>query len=152
MKNIISFLAFILVSILFSINGNAQCTSDAGTYPPDDIFICGNTITAPIPTGVSIDANDGIDFIQFTDPNDPLNSLNRLNLGSSTEPLNVFVYPHIGDTAIYFAAIVGDTLPRGEVDWDDPCLSISNSFRIIFSDLKCNLDVPFLLVTEYLLF
>lgn len=141
MKYTYSFLVLTLTFVLFSIVANAQCDSDAGQYPPDDLFICDNVISVPIPSNTFLEPNDGIDYIQFTDPLDPLNSLTRISIGRTVAPRNIYISPHIGDTAIYFAAIVGDTLPRGEVNFDDPCLSISNSFKIIVSDLECSVEV-----------
>lgn len=100
------------------------CPSDAGTITNVAPNICTQfPVSIPFPTGTHLEPNDALQFILFTNPNAPLTTI------VATSDLPSFVYnASTMQTGVQYciAAIVGDSLPNGQVDLNDPCLDISN--------------------------
>jgi hypothetical protein len=100
------------------------CPSDAGTIANVAPNICTqSSVSIPFPNGTHLDPDDALQFILFTNPNAPLTTI------VATSDLPNFVYnASTMQTGVQYciAAIVGDSLPNGQVDLNDPCLDISN--------------------------
>ena len=107
----------------------AACETEAGEITASPLDLCPDDLAAvPSPTGTFLDGDDLLEYILFTDPVDALGS----NIVTSSTPEFVFdpATMQLG-TTYYIAAIAGNDL-GGNVDLDDPCLSISNGIEVIW--------------------
>lgn len=100
------------------------CNPNAGTIGGIPPIICvPSPVVAPDPTGVQMAAEDVLQFILCTDADNPTGSIVATSdipsFEFTTTPLQINI-------TYYFASIVGDSLPNGNVNLNDPCLDISN--------------------------
>lgn len=128
---------FLSLGLLFFLSPeiHAQCNgTDAGTLPSVNISICnGETFTLTGPPDSQLDTNDGRWFIIFTSPNTPLTTLIQIDSDST------FTLTGSPGRGFFYSVIVGDTLPDGSPDYNDPCLSVSNFSSIAINHIELEL-------------
>lgn len=116
--------AGIVFSLYFCCTG---CSTYAGQMPVLPLNVCsGAAAVLPPATQTVLDNNDILRYILFTDLSDTLGSI----IAVSTTPGFAFnpATMQVG-TTYYVAAIAGNNL-GGNVDFNDPCLDISNAVPV----------------------
>jgi uncharacterized repeat protein (TIGR01451 family) len=123
-----TFPLLLLCLLALAQKAHAQCTSDAGTLSNILGATCEND-----PLLVSHDGNwvnDGNDILLFvaytgTAPN--------ASTVFATSPDGNFAYQSsfLSNSPFKVAAVAGNNL-SGSIDWDDPCLSVSNSLTVTY--------------------
>lgn len=115
-----------------SCNGG-NCTTQAGTMRSRTIItLCPTEEASAIHNGDEmLDRNDVLEFILHTNANDQLGTI----LGRNETP-NFFYNSTNMQTGItyYISAIAGNNLGNGQVDLNDPCLSIATGVAIVFTE------------------
>ena len=112
--------------------GCPGCTSDAGTVATPTsgvIAVCDDAIVINTNGDEFLDGNDSQLFILHSDANDPLGT----TLLTSTDGTFSFGAPLSYGTTYFISHAVG-TAAGTSIDFTDPCLSISPSVGIIFSE------------------
>lgn len=105
------------------------CLTDAGTMVPQSLTVCTNHVASFTHNNNHVlDGNDLLRFILFSNPSDTLGSI----IAISNTPTFAFD-PATMETGItyYIAAIAGNNA-GGNVDFNDPCLDISNAAQLIW--------------------
>jgi hypothetical protein len=111
---------------------SCACSSVAGNIASPDLVLCGNTpASVPATTGALLDNNDLLQYILYSNPQNIAGSV----LASNATPnfaYNPFLYTN--GTTYYIAAVVGNN-NNGQVDLQDPCLSVSNAIQVVWRPL-----------------
>lgn len=113
-------------------NHSCACTTNAGTMSATGLHDCvGTSVTATHNGDENLDANDNLIFV--------LHSSNGNSLGAifSSNYTGVFglVPPMVAGTTYYISAVAGDSTATGDVDLQDPCLSVSFGQPVVFTAL-----------------
>lgn len=116
-------------SLLISGSDDCDCISFSGNMDINPIQICEEeTLFAPLLSNEMLDINDTLEFIISTEPGNLDNILARNTTGIFD--LQTDVALQVGIT-YYLNVVVGSKNAFGEVDLDDPCISISNEIPVI---------------------
>ncbi|MCA1751808.1 MAG: gliding motility-associated C-terminal domain-containing protein, partial [Flavobacteriales bacterium] len=108
------------------------CTTEAGALLDDSFEICTNENATVIDDGNAVlDGNDAFQYV--------LHDGSATNLGTVLLISNdgTFTYDPILETGVvyYISAVAGNENIQGNVDVNDPCLSVSNGLEILFYSL-----------------
>jgi hypothetical protein len=100
------------------------CQTNAGTLPNIGPFnVCQNlTASFPAATGVTLDANDVLQYILYSNPANPTGSI----LATSNTPTFSFNSATMQSNVVYYIASVAGNNLNGNVNLTDPCLDLSN--------------------------
>lgn len=102
------------------------CATDAGVLSGGPLQVCIPQLASFSPaTQTNLEPDDLLQYILFTDLTDTLSSI----VATSSTPSFAFGPPLQAGITYYAAAIAGNDL-NGNVDFDDPCLDISNAIEI----------------------
>lgn len=108
------------------------CVTDAGTPASGTLNTCvGSPATSGGNLNVVLDNDDVLQYILFTDPNDTLGSIIMTGNTLFFDYNPAIISPNV---VYYIAAIAGNNL-NGQVDQNDPCLSISNAMMTVWRPL-----------------
>ncbi|MCC6460782.1 MAG: hypothetical protein IT260_09960, partial [Saprospiraceae bacterium] len=110
---------------------NCQCVSDAGTLDPAPLSIClPDPAVAQANNDATLDAEDKRQYILYQD----VTMLPAGILAVSNTPSFNFLPGMVTGQTYFMASMAGDGLPTGDVDVNDPCLSISPGLPVVFHD------------------
>lgn len=113
-------------------NFSCQCETDAGTMNPALITVCtGETVTGIHNDDEILDGNDTLVFILHSSNG---NSPGTVFATSSTPQFSL-VPPMMPGVTYYISAVAGNDDGTGNVDFDDPCLSVSFGTPVVFRPL-----------------
>ncbi|MCB0519705.1 MAG: T9SS type A sorting domain-containing protein [Lewinellaceae bacterium] len=122
------FAFFCLCSLALN-EATGQCTSYAGTMSGLPYQVCGqNVVTVPATIGAVVDPDDVLQYALHTNAGSSLGTIISLN----STPTFSFVPPMGYGTAYYISAIVGNDDGSGNVDQNDPCLSVAAGTSVTF--------------------
>ncbi len=108
------------------------CTTEAGSLIGDGFEVCTNeTVTV---TGDGNEFLDGNDTFQFALHDGDADNLGNILLLSDNGTFGYDAALETG-TVYFISALAGNENPQGNVDTNDPCLSVSNGLPILFYDL-----------------
>ena len=113
-------------------NFSCQCITDAGTMSLAPLSACvGGTVTAMHNGNEVLDGNDNLDFVLHSSNGNSLGTVyatgNSLQFG--------LVPPMVPGVTYYISAVAGDDNGSGDVDLNDPCLSVSFGTPVVFNPL-----------------
>lgn len=109
--------------------GVCSCLSDAGTVSTTLVNACANdTLTVPAAMNTVVDPGDLLMYVMHTNQMAPLGTI----LAWSTTPSFTFAPPMLPNVTYYVSAIVGNPNGMGQVDLNDPCLSIASSTPVLW--------------------
>jgi hypothetical protein len=101
---------------------DCACTTNAGTMSQTQVTVCENaTLTVSATTGQDLDADDQLLYILHTNPANPPGVI----LAWNTTPQFTFQPGMMTNTTYYVSAIAGNPGGAGQIDLNDPCLSIA---------------------------
>lgn len=112
---------------------NCDCQTFAGTMQMNPLDICVNSSLTTVHNGDQfLDVNDGLVFI--------LHDASGTNLGNiiaiNNQPVFYFDQSKMQTEKLYYiSSMAGNQLAPGQIDLNDPCLSISAGTPVIFHDL-----------------
>ncbi|MCC6817203.1 MAG: hypothetical protein IT267_12380 [Saprospiraceae bacterium] len=116
----------------FIVSGREKCNcdSEAGTMPNELLTICGqqNIIAKNNNDGVK-DTGDVALYILFSDPNNPFGSILRTSQ-SGVIPFDIGRFKF--DSIYYLAYVVGKPIGINQINFNHPCLSVSNFQELVF--------------------
>ena len=102
--------------------GVCACLSDAGTMSQTQVVSCqGVAMTVPATTGEVVEPGSMLMYIMHTMPGVPLGTI----LAWSNTPSFTFAPPMMPNVTYYVSAIVGNPNGMGQIDLNDPCLSVA---------------------------
>lgn len=105
------------------------CSSEAGTMSQLELRICSDEVAkTDFNQNAILDPDDGLEFILHTSPIDELGQIIDRRTSSSF----VFMASSMDYNRTYYASSVAGTLANGQVDLDDPCLSVSPGQPVVF--------------------
>lgn len=113
----------------------SQCTTDAGTISGAPFHCEGNSFNINNMADETLDANDILIFVAYTG-----DVPNAANVFVTTTDVN-FPYQSsfLTNSPFKVAAVAGNDA-GGTVDWDDPCLSVSNVLEVTyFPQIQANI-------------
>jgi gliding motility-associated-like protein len=112
---------------------DCQCTTLAGTMGSDLVEVCADEILIiPFTFDGNLNPEDVLQFV-LHDYDGP-DSLGFIFAISNTPEFSL-VPPMLPGVTYYVAAVAGDSLPNGNVNFDDICLSISQGTPVLFRPL-----------------
>ncbi len=109
-----------------SIGGSHDCSciTNAGFFNSTPLILCEDSaIVLTLPIGINLDSDDTLFYILHTGDPDSIIRLLDTNYFVRFEP------PLQYGITYFISAVVGNAIPGG-IDFDDPCLSISNGIPI----------------------
>ena len=116
--------------VIFSIEICCACNTSAGELTSDPLELCQNqTAEIPAATQTVLESNDLLQYILFSDLLDTLGSIVAT---SNTPSFNFNPATMQTGTLYYIAAIAGAGL-NGNVNFNAPCLSVSNAISVTWS-------------------
>ncbi len=110
-----------------------NCITNAGTMPPDTLSLCTDEpAQVQMPADTTLDGDDLALFVLHED-----NGTNGLTLGNIIAINNTGTFDFLpgqmtAEQTYYISVIVGDNDGNGQIDMNDPCLSISNGQPVIW--------------------
>ncbi len=113
-----------------------NCITNAGTMPPDTLSLCTDEpAQVQMPADTTLDGDDLALFALHED-----NGTNGLTLGNIIAINNTGTFDFLpgqmtAEQTYYISVIVGDNDGNGQIDMNDPCLSISNGQPVIWHAL-----------------
>ncbi len=114
---------FLLVSFFVVEKADSQCISDAGTMSLSLIEVCATaTVTGQPNADEMLDTDDVLQFVMHTNSGISLGSILASN---STPEFSFLAGTMTYFTTYYISAIVGNNDGSGNVDLNDPCLSVA---------------------------
>ncbi len=108
-------------------NTQAQCTTDAGTISGGGFHCEGSTFSINNMANETLDANDILVFVAFTGDVPNANTV----FVTTTDVNFPYQSSFLANSPFKVAAVAGNDV-GGTVDWDDPCLSVSNVLDITY--------------------
>ena len=118
-----------------SVSGNpftCPCTSEAGSISAADTVLCTNETLQVISDGNSfLDGNDTFQFALHDGSTDELGNILLLSADGN------FTWNESLETGVSYviSALVGNEIGAGNVDLNDPCLSVSQGIEVLFNPL-----------------
>lgn len=107
-------------------NAHAQCTTDAGTISGPSFLCEGNTLSINNMANETLDSNDVLIFVVYTGAAPNASTV----LATSTTVNFPYQSSFLANSPFKVAAVAGNDAGGGLVDWDDPCLSVSNVLTV----------------------
>lgn len=108
---------------------NCNCPTNAGTMSQAQVGVCENdTLSVPPTTGETLDADDELLYILHTTPGSPPGTI----LAWNNIPQFNFQPGMLTNTTYYVSAIAGNPGAPGQIDLNDPCVSIAQGTPVIF--------------------
>jgi gliding motility-associated-like protein len=107
---------------------SCDCASDAGAVSGALVLVCGrDTATVEVLTPAQADANDGLGYVLHTGSGSSLGAvIDQSSTGKFTfQPGMTYGFTY------YMSQVVGNT-PSGQLDFGDPCLSVSIGQPVVF--------------------
>ena len=116
----------------FTLDPKCSCVKDAGTLDMSDIRVCGNEPMVAIHNGdQKLLKGDTLAFVLHSKADKTLGTVFKTGfLPNFVKPSGVMF-----DTVYYLSAIVGQKDASGNIDFNDPCLSMSNGVKVVFHAL-----------------
>jgi hypothetical protein len=109
--------------------GICSCTSNAGQMSQAPINACKNSVlTVSSAIFSTLDPGDVLLYILHTTPNNTPGTI----LAWSNTPSFTFGGSMVPNTTYYISSIVGNPTGMGQIDLDDPCLSIANGTPVLW--------------------
>lgn len=109
--------------------GVCSCLSDAGIMSQTQVNACQeDTLTVPSATGFTVDPSDQLMYILHSNPGTPIGTV----FGWSNTPSFVFGPPMLPNTIYYVSSIVGNPDGMGQIDLNDPCLSVADGTPVLW--------------------
>jgi len=106
-----------------------NCQTESGSLLPDSLVLCVGDIASAIHDNLFVnDGNDLLRFILHTSPSAPPGTI----LAWNTTPQFSFGAGMLTGVTYYISAIAGNPDGSGNIDLNDPCLSISAGIPVIF--------------------
>ncbi len=107
------------------------CTSRAGTMQSSVLNVCSNEMAEPMHhQNIYLDSDDGLEYFLHTNPSDELGQI------IARKGVNEFEFDAntMQHGATYYASAVVGTLVSGEIDLNDPCLSVAPGQPVVFHE------------------
>ena len=109
-----------------------DCDTEAGNVNSEPLTICSpQPAEVPPAEQTALDADDLLQYILFTDPSDVTGSI----IVTSNSPKFYFSPNNMSYGTTYYIAAIAGNGNGGNVDLDDPCLSISNHVPVVWQPL-----------------
>ncbi|GAB4487286.1 MAG: hypothetical protein OHK0019_02130 [Saprospiraceae bacterium] len=121
-----TFLLLLPCFLAFTQNAQAQCTTDAGTISGPSFLCEGNTLSINNMANETLDSNDVLIFVVYTGAAPNAATV----LATSTTVNFPYQSSFLINSPFKVAAVAGNNAGGGLVDWDDPCLSVSNVLTV----------------------
>lgn len=113
-------------------SSNCACATDAGTMDQNQVTVCATeTLSVAAATGQMLDTNDVLLYILHSNPGDPPGTIWAWN----TTPQFSFQPGMQTNTVYYVSAIAGNPGGAGQINLNDPCLSIATGTPVVFHAL-----------------
>ncbi|MBK8922918.1 MAG: gliding motility-associated C-terminal domain-containing protein [Saprospirales bacterium] len=115
--------------ISLSGQSGCNCTTGAGTMNLAPVSACIGSAATAIHNGDQfLDNNDNLRFILHTNPAAPAGQI----LAWNTTPVFSFGPGLLPNTTYYISAIAGNPDPNGNIDLNDPCMTIAQGTPVVF--------------------
>ena len=122
-----TFPMLLLCLLIAAQTAHAQCTTDAGTISGGSFFCEGNAFSINNMANETLDANDVLIFVAYTG-----DVPNASTVFFTTTDVNFPYQSSFLTNSPFKVAAVAGNAAGGSVDWDDPCLSVSNVLNITY--------------------
>lgn len=114
---------------IVSDTANCSCTTNAGMMSQTPVTVCESaTLNVPAATGSNLDGDDQLLYILHTNPADPPGII----LAWNSAPQFSFQPGMMTNTTYYVSAIAGNPGAPGQINLNDPCLSIAQGTPVQF--------------------
>lgn len=120
-----TFALFLLCLFITAQTARAQCTTDAGTISGGPFLCEGSTYSINNMANETLDSNDILIFVVYTGA-----TPNASNVLATSTTVNFPYQPEFLVNSPFKVAAVAGNDAGGTVDWDDPCLSVSNVITV----------------------
>ena len=124
---LIRYSLFLMLCLLLAWqNAHAQCTTDAGSISGGSFLCVGNTLSINNQGNETLDADDILIFVAYTG-----SAPNASTVFATSTTVN-FAYQSafLANSPFKVAAVAGNDAGNGTVDWNDPCLSVSQALTV----------------------